>query len=102
MGLEHETQYYFLNKNPHAVKGDAVVCLTKEYLEDILGADLNDKPYYKELSAGDIKEIDDIFSKIKSDEAQYRDSHQTLCREGLRAPNKSRVEDSNKGCPRAA
>lgn len=71
MGIEHETQYYFINKNPHIVKGDAVVCLTNEYLLDILGDELSDRPYYKELSAGDIKEIDDIFAKIKSDEAQY-------------------------------
>ena len=61
MGLEHETQYYFINKNPHAVKADAVVCLTFEYLQDILGIenDFTDKPYYKELSIGDIKEIND-------------------------------------------
>ena len=81
MGLEHETQYYFLNKNPHAVKGDAVVCLTWEYLRDILGDELNDKPYYKELSAGDIKEIDDIFAKIKSDEAQYNRLHDSVYEE---------------------
>ena len=71
MGLEHETQYYFINKNPHAVKADAVVCLTKEYLEDILGSDSTDKPYYKELTEKDIKEIDDLYAKIKSTDEQY-------------------------------
>lgn len=71
MGLEHETQYYFINKNPHAVKADSVVCLTKEYLEDILGSDSTDKPYYKELTEKDIKEIDDLYTKIKSTDEQY-------------------------------
>jgi hypothetical protein len=71
MGLEHETQYYFINKNPHAVKADAVVCLTYEYLMDILGNDFSKNPYYKELSTGDIKEIDDLYAKIKLDDEQY-------------------------------
>lgn len=70
MGLEHETQYYYINKNSHAVKADAVVCLTFEYLRDILGDDLTDKPYYNELSTGDIKEINDLFAKIKLDDEQ--------------------------------
>lgn len=71
MGLEHETQYYYINKNPHAVKADAVVCLTNEYLLDILGDDLTDKPYYKELSTEDIKEINNLYAKIKLDNEQY-------------------------------
>ncbi len=71
MGLEHETQFYFINKNPYSVKGDAVVCLTKEYLEDILGTDLTEREYRNRLSATDIKEIDDVFEKIKSEDVQY-------------------------------
>jgi RNA binding exosome subunit len=71
MGLEHETQYYFINKNPHAVKADAVVCLTWEYFRDIVGDDVSDKPYYKELTEKDIKEIDDLYAKIKSTDEQY-------------------------------
>lgn len=71
MGLEHETQYYFINKNPHAVKADAVVCLTREYLLDILGDDFTKNPYYKDLSAGDIKEIEDLYAKIKLDDEQF-------------------------------
>ena len=70
MGLEHETQYYFINKNPHAVKPDSIVCLTFEYLRDILGNDLTDMPYYKELSTGDIKEIENLYAKIKLDDEQ--------------------------------
>ena len=64
MGIEHETQYYFINKNPLAVKADAVVCLTNEYLLDILGDNFTDRPYYKELSVEDIKEIDNLYAKL--------------------------------------
>ena len=68
MGLEHETQYYFVNKDPYKINAESVVCLTTEFIEDIVS---EDKSHHKYLSNDDIKILEELYLKIKQNEEDY-------------------------------
>lgn len=88
MGLEHETQYYYLqkpnsvlpsNEKSNKIKitrkiydlSEIVLCLTKEFLEDIINGGRIEREY---LTNNDVQLLQNIYSNITESEKEYLSS----------------------------